>query len=527
MKKYMVFILLLLAFTISYGSNEIVIKPTLSGAKVFLRGAELTHTAKLNLTKGINEVVLSGIAANIDRNSINVSAKGDAVIISVVQRFDYLRTVDKAPMIKILEDSLETLNFNSLSKKNEIDVFASEIDMILANKEIGSKDKGVSVSELQKMAEFFRKRMSELKSNILSLQIDIKKIEKQSERIKKQLAELNNNSTKTVNEVVVTLQAKNITSSEISLSYIIYDAGWNPIYDIRVDQIGKPANLFYKANINQNSGFDWNDINVVLSTRNPSLNNNKPELYTWYLDFLRMEMNERVGMQKLALPSLAAKEAADKAESMADYFMVEQKQLSAEFSPTLKYSIPSDGKPHTVSIQELSLPAKYEYYAVPKLDNNAFLVAYLSNWEDYNLLPGQTNIYFENSYVGQSYIDPFIAKDTLAISLGRDQNISVKRNTLKDFTEDKFLSSDVERFYGYEIVVKNNKNLSIDILVEDQIPISKNEDITVKMIDYSQGNYSISSGKITWKLKVEPTKSQSKKLLFSVRYPKDKPIMGL
>jgi uncharacterized protein (TIGR02231 family) len=527
MKKLMALILILFTVTISFASDEIVLKPTLSGAKVFLRGAELTHAAKLNLTKGLNEVVLSGIASNIDRNSINVTAKGDVVIISVVQRFDYLRTIDKTPMIKILEDSLEVLNYNSLSKKNEIEVLASEMDLILANKEIGSKDKGVSVSELQKMAEFFRKRMSELKSNILLFQLDIKKIEKQIEQIKKQLSELNNNSNKTVNEVVVTLQAKNNTASEIYLSYLIYDAGWNPIYDIRVDQIGKPANLYYKANINQNSGFDWKDINIVLSTRNPSLNNNKPELYTWYLDFLRMEMNERVGMQKLAMPAIAAKEAVDKAESMADYFNVEQKLLSAEFTPTLRYTIPSGGKPHTVSIQELSLPAKYEYFAVPKMDDNAFLVAYLSNWEDYNLLPGQTNIYFENSFVGHSYIDPFSVKDTLAISLGRDQNISVKRNTLKDFTEDKFFSSDVERFFGYEIVVKNNKIMPIDILVEDQIPVSKNEDITIKMIDHSLGNYIVATGKISWKLKVDPTKSQSKKLLFSVRYPKDKPIMGL
>ncbi len=511
-------------------SNEINLKTEFSGVKVFLRGAELQHTAKLKIDKGISDLVFGGLASNIDRNSINVSAKGDAVIISVVQRFDYMKPIENNLAVLKLEDSLEILNQKLFTRQNENEVLKSETDLILANKQIGSDSKSVTVIELQKMADFFRKRLGEIKAQQLVLLNEIKKIEKEIERIKKQLTELNARLNRPTNELVVTDSAKTNTPIELTLSYFIYDAGWQPVYDIRVNNLNSPATINYKANVWQNSGFDWNDINVVLSTRNPIQNNNKPELYPWFIDFQNYALNkERMGAAQKSLavaPMQAVSEMKD-AESMADYFSVEQKQLSVEFNPSLKYSIPSDGKPHTIAIQDFTVPAEYDYYAAPKLDNNAFLIAYLTKWNDYNLLPGQTNIYFENSYVGQSYIDPFTSKDTLMISLGRDQNITVKREVLKDFTEDKFLSSDVERFFGYDIVVKNNKNVPVKILIEEQIPISKNEDIGVKVIDISGGDYTASNGKVSWKLNLDGSKSLTRKLVYSVRYPKDNTIQGL
>ncbi|MDQ7817745.1 MAG: DUF4139 domain-containing protein [Melioribacteraceae bacterium] len=530
MKIRLLFLTALLFSIQTIASNEINLKTELSGVKVFLRGAELQHTAKLKIEKGMTDLVFDGLASNIDRNSINISAKGDAVIISVVQRFDYMKPIEKNPAVIKLEDSLGIMNQKLFTRQNENDVLKSETDLILANKQLGSDSKSVSVIELQKMADFFRKRLGEIKAQQLILMNETKKIEKDIERIKKQLSELNARLSRPTNELVVTVSAKSNTSLELTLSYFISDAGWQPVYDVRVNNLNSPAMLNYKANVWQNSGFDWNDINVVLSTRNPIQNNNKPELYPWFIDFQTYSLNkDRMGaaQKSLAVAPMQVVSDMKESESMADYFSVEQKQLSVEFNPSIKYSVPSDGKPHTIAIQDFSIPAEYDYYAAPKLDNNAFLIAYLTKWNDYNLLPGQTNIYFENSYVGQSFIDPFTSKDTLMISLGRDQNITVKREVLRDFTEDKFLSSDVERFFGYDIVIRNNKNVPIKILIEEQIPISKNEDIRVKVIDVSGGNYTASNGKISWKLNLDGSKSITKKLVYSVRYPKDRTIQGL
>ncbi len=532
MKKYFIVFVIATITSSILSAEEIVVNPSLSNVKVFLRGAELNYVTKVKVEKGVNDIVFTGLASNIERNSINISAKGDAVIIAVVQRFDYLMPPLKTKQIKMLEDSLEAQNKATAFIQNDIDVLKAEVDLILANKNIGNEKIGVSIIELQRMGEYYRKRLTEIKNKIFELTLSAKKIQKDIERIQNQLKELNNQLNKSTNEIVVTVSTKSAGILETNLSYLIYDAGWQPLYDVRADKLNSPVQLVYKADVRQNSGLDWNDVQIVLSTRTPVANNYKPELNTWFIDFARpilyreMKLGAAKSIANDAAQALSDQDAAP-SETMADYFDMNEKQLSVEFTPQLKYSIPSDNKPHSVSLQEFSLSANYEYFAAPKLDNNAFLIARLTDWTDYNLLPGQANIYFENSYVGQSTINPYTTKDTLAISFGRDQNISVSRSLLKDFSEDKFLSGNVERTYTFEIKIKNNKKISAKILVEDQIPISKNEDIVVKLKESSGAIYDSESGKLKWIVDVDGGKSVVRKLVYSVKYPKDKQVQGL
>ncbi len=532
--KKMLLLLVMLAFvsSINFAGDEIVIRPDLNSVKVFLRGAELSYTAKVKLNKGLNDVAFTALASGIDQNSISVSAKGDAIIMSVRQQFNFLRAQEKTPRIKLLEDSLETLKKSFAMNQNENGVLNAEVELIMANKRIGNEKIGVSISELQKMAEFYRKRLTEIKSKMYDLDFSAKKIQKNIERIQNQLNELNNQINRPTNEVIVSVSAKSAATYEIDISYLMRDAGWVPAYDVRVDKTNFPAALNYKADVWQNSGFDWNDVEIILSTRNPVANNNKPELYPWFIDFAHpMLYREMKPVPNKSLDAanmqVMTAEATGASESMADYFEMNDRQLSVEFTPQIKYSIASDNKPHSVALQDFSLPARYEYYAAPKRDNNAFLIGYLSDWTKYNLLSGRANIYFENSYVGQSNINAGTTKDTLVLSLGRDENISVSREVLKDFTEDKFLSGNVERTFAFEIKIKNNKKTSAKILAEDQIPISKNEDIVVKLIDSSGAHYDSESGKLKWLVDVDRGKSVSKKLIYSIKYPKDKVIPGL
>ena len=214
-------------------------------------------------------------------------------------------------------------------------------------------------------------------------------------------------------------------------------------------------------------------------------------------------------------------------QSMANYTIINETMLAFEFESSIPYSIPSDGKPHSVILKEYELNGTFDYYAVPKLEKDAFLVAYLTKWNEYNLLPGEVNTYFQNSFVGKTYLNPNISKDTFTLSLGRDNGINVERKPVKDYTEDKFLSSDIERTFAYDIVLKNNKNKAVKVTVEDQVPVSRNEDITVKLIELSGAVYNKETGKVKWILEIEPGKSVTKKFVYSVRHPKDKPVTGL
>ena len=173
------------------------------------------------------------------------------------------------------------------------------------------------------------------------------------------------------------------------------------------------------------------------------------------------------------------------------------------------------------------MPATYSYFAVPKLDKDAFLIARLTGWEELNLLPGNANIYFENAYVGESYVDPRGTQDTMELSLGRDKRIIIKRELKKDLSSKKFIGNNIEKEMKYLITVRNTKKEKINITLEDQFPVTKNNDIVVKVEDYSGGAYNPESGKVTWKLDVAPATTVEKTLNYSVKYPKDKVVSGL
>jgi len=529
MKKLSIFISLIFLSNIFF-AEEIIVKPELQKVKVFLHSAEINQSAKVKIEKGLNEIVLTGIANNIDRNSIIVSGKGDGVIISVLQRFDYLRPKEQNPEIKILQDSLEVMNKKLSINNNEEEVLKYELDFLMANKSIKNEKTGISIQELQKMSEFFKKKITDIKNQVLENSLTSKRITKKIENLKKQLDELNNQSNKPTNEIVVTISSNKAGNFSIDLSYLLYDAGWNPNYNIYVENIQSKAKLNYIANVWQNSGFDWKNVEIILSTRNPNKNNTKPELIPWYLNFYNPILSRELksGIYKAVTMDASVQNVVEpQAQTMADYFEINETQLALEFFPTMKYDIPSDNKPHSISLKDSELKSTYQYYAVPKFDSNAFLVMKLNQWSDLNLLPGEANIFFENSFVGKTYLNPQTNKDSLFISLGRDESIIVSRNQLKDFSEDKFLSSDIERTFSYEIKIKNNKKNAINLIVEEQFPISQQEDIQVNLKETNGALLDNEIGSLKWNVTINSNESISKRFSFSVRYPKDKKIQGL
>ncbi len=525
-KKSLLLLFTILA-TLNISANEIPAKTDLSSVVVFLGGAELTHTASIDIPQGVNEIVLGNIADNFVDQSLQVGGEGNFVILSVASRKNYLKANEKNPQLIMLEDSLKLLKSDLTKLNNNRQVLQYELELLLANKNFGGDTKGISVTELKQMSEYFNKKSTQLLSDMSEIDSKKEKVNKRIEKIQKQINEINSKSKNAVTEIVITVSANKKTTANLKASYITYDAGWNPSYDLRAVNIDLPVKLDLRANVWQNTGIDWNDMNITLSTRSARQNNNKPELRRWFIDFIK-EMKYNVdrgaGAMKLAAPQVSEMAVADEAESMADYMMVQETQLAVEYKPEIKYTIPSDGKQHIVALQNYELPAEYEYYAAPKLVANAFLIAKVKDWEKLNLLPGAANIYFENSYVGNSFINPHTTEDEMTFSLGRDESIVIKRETLKDFTEDKFFGSDVERYFGYEITVRNTKSKAIILTLEDQFPISQNEDIEVKLIDTGDASVNKKDGILNWKLDINPGVTVTKKFTYSVRYPGERSI---
>lgn len=195
-------------------------------------------------------------------------------------------------------------------------------------------------------------------------------------------------------------------------------------------------------------------------------------------------------------------------------------QTSVEFEIKTPYTIPSDGKNLTIDIDSYSLPANYQYFCSPKIDKNAYLIAQIVDWEKYNLLEGEANVFFEDTYTGKTLLDVRYMSDTLTISLGQDKGVSIKREIQKQFTTKQFLGAKKEETKTWLISIKNNKQQNIKISLSDQIPVATIEEIEVTPINISNGKLDSESGIIKWEFQLKPTEKKDVDLKYSVKYPK-------
>lgn len=212
---------------------------------------------------------------------------------------------------------------------------------------------------------------------------------------------------------------------------------------------------------------------------------------------------------------------ASKKKTIAPVEQIEN-QTSIDFDVKTPYTINSDNKNITVDMDVYALTTTYEYYCVPKIDKDAFLIANVLDWEKYNLLAGEANIFFENTFVGKSILDIRHVSDTLKISLGRDRNIVVKREKIKDYTTRQFIGAKKEETKAWHIAVKNNKKQTVNMLVYDQVPVSTNEEIEVTTETASGGDLNKESGEVKWKFKLDPLAKKEMTLKYKVKYPKEK-----
>lgn len=530
MKK---FFLLILLFTIpAFAADEMPVKADVESVKVFLNGAELTHEARVNISAGTTEIVFENVAQGIAPNSIQVSAKGDAVIMSVMHRNNYLKRNQKSPKVIALEDSLKYYERLYRMKENEKTVLQAEIDLIMANKNIGGENNGATIKQIEEMAKFMRKRLSEIRQDMLAVTVDQDEIRKRMERIKKQIDEITSSYNPPTDEVVVTASADRSTALDIELTYFTHQAGWIPAYDVKATDINSGLTIDYKAMVRQNTNIPWDNTDIVLSTRNPQYGAHKPVLNPWYVDFAKDYMNYRGGnavKNQMMSKEKVAMDAIEEEAAVAAYmnFTASETQLSVEFMPKLTYSIPSDGKPHSVHLQNYEIAAEYEYYSAPKLVPEAFLVAKVSEWNKTNMLPGRANVYFNNSYVGETYIDPWITEKELLISFGADKGIKIERKQTSDYKDEAFFGNDVERTFAYDIIIKNNKSKAVSITVEDQLPIPQHEDIEVETGTTDGAEVDDKKGIVKWVLDIEPNQTVTKEFSYTVTYPSDKRIPGL
>ncbi len=538
MKKLLfVFLTTLLIATASAQENKKQVDSKIDNVTVFLTGAQISRTATVAIPKGTSNLVFHDVSTTVIPQSIQVATDKEITILSVNHQVNYLEDQSKREEETKLENQLKTLKDKVNYETAMLQVFQQEESMLIKNQAIGGNNVVLKAIDLKEAMDFQRTRMTEVKNKQLDINQRLVNYKKEITKIEQQLSELNSANYKPSGEIVVNINATEASTSKIHLTYVVRNAGWYPTYDLRVTDISKPINLNYKANVYQTSGEDWANVKLTLSSGNPNESGTKPILDRWNLGFVQTELLDQVTMavgygekrvmtEEVRSDSKAnIKNAAVKFKAVAPKVEVANGQTTFQFIIEQVYNIPSDGKQHTVNVQERTIDALYEYYCAPKLDKDVFLTARITGWEEMNLLSGEANLYYEGTYLGKAMLNTSNTSDTLDVSLGRDKNIIVNRVKQKEYSRKQVFGSNKTDERRWEISIRNKKSQPVNIMVEDQYPTSTDKDIVVEKGEAKEATLDELTNKLTWRLKIDPAKEKKIGFGYSVKYPKNRTVV--
>jgi uncharacterized protein (TIGR02231 family) len=520
MKNHHLIIIFSLCFLQVTAQTTKKVNAKIDRVTVFLNQAQIESNFSVNVPAGSSKIIIDDIANTIDPNSIQVSGKGDLILLGVKFRSNHLNTKATAK-----KDSINKLKADIENLEMLLGVAANEEKMIMANANVKSEKDGILPEELKEMIDFFRTKLTEVGVRKLQIIRQIEPLKDKKQKLELQLAQ-DTNLNLPLGEIELSVSASKAANVNFDLTYVAQNAGWNPNYDLRIKDTKSPVNIAYKANVYQNTGIDWSNVKLTLSTTNPNVSGQKPEIYPQYLSF---EMPRPVYSRNAKMEDKNISLSLEEVETLTTASLTEmvQTSLAVNFMVNMPYTIPTGGNPEVVEIQNYKSEAKYSNMAAPKLDNASFLTATITDWEKLNLLTGEANVYFEEKFIGKTYISEANVKNELKISLGRDDRIITERKEIDNIKTRKTFGSNIKESFGYRTTIRNTKSEAVTVVVEDQIPISKDSDIEVDIDEISGAVLDKETGKLTWEVVIEPAQTKEILIKYTVKYPKDKRVNNL
>jgi uncharacterized protein (TIGR02231 family) len=562
MTKYIFIIAITLSSYIAHAQQDTAkANASMNEATVYFGyGAELTHKAKVNITKNTKYIVIDKLSTQIDLNSLQISCPENVSLLSQQFSIYYPPTkpaIENALGIKI-KDSIKRINKVIIALQNRIDIAQTTLaktDKLIESTIATSGNKTNLTAEVLKLIEFNNAKIEKNKEAIFLFKQEVEVQEEKIEVLNERLLLVSNKNIdnayiaeKPFGRITMQVVCRNEQQADISMSYYTNNAGWQPIYDIRVNSKTNAIKLVYKASVIQNTGIDWTATKLTLSTGTPNFTTTAPLLNPWYLKYYVPLLYNR--LEEVVVTGYAArnriqsfddkdfkKELAGKVAGMEvqqvqpstldEFTTLKQGLLNTSFEIDLPYDIQSNGLAHSINIKEVAIQSNLKNYAVPKLDADAYLLAEITNWQNLDLIPGNANVIMDDTYIGKSFIDPNSTADTLNLSLGKDKRVGVKRTLVKDASLSKTKDANTKQTFTYELVVKNNKVTDVNLILKDQYPLSNVKEIEVELLDDGGAAINAELGVLTWKISLKPGESKKVRFSYTVKYPKDKKMDNL
>ncbi len=510
--------------------------------------ARVTRRGSIQLEAGLHRLAVTELPLALDAASLRAGGKfapgapgGSARLLGVDVRKTFYQEAPAAA-VKELEDQIQALEDEdkALADRAEALGVQAQFARTLADKAGEQIARGVAfarteLSQGSALMTFVAQEIAQAQDGLREVAGQRRGLAKQLEKLRNQLKQFQ--SSRGRERYTATLEVEATAAGElaIDLAYVVASAGWEPLYDIRLD--GDAIGLTYLGEVAQRTGEDWDGVSLTLSTARPALAAVLPELQPWYIHVLEpvtpapvryaaAERAMRVAPAAAPAPQMAMAAApVDMEEVTAD---IESVGASVTFRLPQTANVPADGEPHKVTVAIAQLQPKIDYVSVPKLAEFAYRRAKVINAGDLLLLPGRAALFVEGDFIGSTPLKLIAPGEEFELYLGVDDRVYVKRE-LKAREVDKKLLQDKRRLhYGYEIELRNLRPDKIALEIHDQLPVARHESIKVKLeaADPRPAEHD-EMNELTWRLSLGSNARQIIRFDFSVEHPRDVQVTGL
>ena len=528
MKKIILLTIGLIAFITVNAADEKKVKTTIDEVIVYLNGALIHHQGTVAIPAGNSVIIVHNISPKVYQKSIRAQLGNGVKVLATEYGIDRMTSgVQDSLRLKKIADTVTVVQKEIRRILMMTSSLEAERKVILDNSHIGATTSNLPVAEVQKLADFYRSRITDINTQVFRYNETVNDYQQllaqydlENKRIRSVV------KTETFHQIKITVNAKGPVTTNLDLRYVTGGAAWAPKYDIKAEGVDAGIMINYNAQVMNQSGEDWKDVEIILSTADPIQSHNMPTLVPWFLNYNGGNVSTNRNNAPRSVSNAEAQRQYGEVQVLSgvEYEEIELSNIAVDFKIEGDYSVPSDSKPYLVEVANYSLEASFQYFSAPRSDKDAFLRAQITGWEKLNLIQGETSIYFRGMYIGQSYINPQMANDTLNISMGRDNKVAVNRTKIEEKESVKIIGSNKWETFTYKITIRNTNQTPIKLELADQIPVSQTSEVEVNIINISNAELDKLSGQLKWNLDLKANESREFIISFSVKYPKNKPV---
>lgn len=518
--------------------------------------ALVTRRGIVQLTGNEHELVIAQLPVTLVSESVRIGGTGsyvrllgvrteriyttDAIAHRVFELNQSISSVEDEK--RLIQDELSLLNL----QRNFIKTLSAQYLERLTR---FPDPEQMNLAEVRKLLDFVGQQYGEFSIAIAGREKQQQKLDKQLQALRQQLQQISTPLPQENFNIILSLEASEAGEFNLEVSYLVQEASWKPLYDLSFSTTSQILNINYLAEVKQSTGEDWLDVALTLSTAKPGLGSLPPKLTPWYVDIQQPNYSSARKMRSRAEPDsrqeeMAAMPFAGMTPALEEtaIWSAQGEQLKAQIATAEVYkqggvitfgissggNIPTDGTPHKTTIFNDDYPYQADYISMPRLVSMAYLQTTITNpLTGVTLLPGNANIFRDNSFVGTTELENIAPGQEFKVNLGIDEGLKIERDLVERQVDKKLIGNNRRTTYAYRLMITNLSDRTAELTLTEQLPISRNELLKVRLTRSNPQIQIGDLGLLEWSLTLEPNSPQELYYQFTVEQPPDLTIFGL